>query len=257
MALDVPGPEREALGRLLTLDRYPRTADYDPLWVIEHMMGPNPLWLAEALTAVMPLAPGMRVLDLGCGKALTSIFLAREFGVQVWAADLWIKPAENWERVQEAGLAGQVHPLSVEAHTLPFADGFFDAVVSIDAYQYFGTADLYLGYLLRFLKQGGQLGIVVPGLVEEQPVLPPPHLAGHWQWEMCCFHSPAWWQQHWEKTGLVTVEAADLVPHGWEDWMLWNQACARVGRGFPEEIPLLEADGGRLLCFSRVVATRR
>ena len=35
------------------------------------------------------LEPGMRVLDLGCGKGLSSIFLAKEFGVQVWAADLW------------------------------------------------------------------------------------------------------------------------------------------------------------------------
>jgi cyclopropane fatty-acyl-phospholipid synthase-like methyltransferase len=36
----------------------------------------------------MNLQPGMRVLDLGCGRALSSIFLHREFGLQVWAADL-------------------------------------------------------------------------------------------------------------------------------------------------------------------------
>ena len=55
-------------------------------------MGPNVLWLTEALTQVLPLEPGMRVLDLGCGAAISSIFLARELGVQVWAADLWIEP---------------------------------------------------------------------------------------------------------------------------------------------------------------------
>jgi cyclopropane fatty-acyl-phospholipid synthase-like methyltransferase len=37
----------------------------------------------------------MRVLDLGCGRAATSIFLRREFGVQVWATDLWTNASEN------------------------------------------------------------------------------------------------------------------------------------------------------------------
>jgi cyclopropane fatty-acyl-phospholipid synthase-like methyltransferase len=35
-----------------------------------------------------------RVLDLGSGKGSTSVFLAKEYGVQVWAADLWIEPSE-------------------------------------------------------------------------------------------------------------------------------------------------------------------
>ncbi|MEZ5227484.1 MAG: hypothetical protein R2710_12635 [Acidimicrobiales bacterium] len=46
-------------------------------------MGPNALWLTEALTEVMTIEPGMKVLDLGCGKAMSSIFLAKEFGAQV------------------------------------------------------------------------------------------------------------------------------------------------------------------------------
>jgi cyclopropane fatty-acyl-phospholipid synthase-like methyltransferase len=43
---------------------------------------------------------------MGCGKAISSIFLAKEFGVEVWAADLWVKPTENWERIRGAGLDG-------------------------------------------------------------------------------------------------------------------------------------------------------
>jgi ubiquinone/menaquinone biosynthesis C-methylase UbiE len=51
-----------------------------------NVMGPHPLWLAEWLTGAMRLEPGMRVLDLGCGTALTTVFLAREFGVHVTAS---------------------------------------------------------------------------------------------------------------------------------------------------------------------------
>ncbi len=43
-----------------------------------------------------------------------------------------------------------------------FAADFFDAIVSFDAYQYFGTAGLHLGYLVDFLKPGGKIGVVMP-----------------------------------------------------------------------------------------------
>jgi cyclopropane fatty-acyl-phospholipid synthase-like methyltransferase len=69
-------------------------------------MGPNVLWPTEFLCEAMDLRAGMRVLDRGCGKALSAIFLAREFGVQVWAADLWISATENAPRSR--GVAGWV-----------------------------------------------------------------------------------------------------------------------------------------------------
>ncbi len=248
--------EREELRRLLALDRYPRSAAYDPQWVVENMMGPNPLWLAESLSRVMTLEAGMRVLDMGCGRALTSIFLAREFGVQVWATDLWVTATDNWQRIRDAGVAGQVYPVHAEAHTLPFAEGFFDAAVSLDAYQYFGTDDLYLGTFARLVRPGGQLGIVTAGFLDEPETVPPAHLAPHWNWQMCAFHSPAWWRRHWEKTGLVTVEVADSLPHGWDDWLHWNEVCESVGRGFASEAELLRADQGATLGFPRMVARR-
>ena len=83
---------------------FPRSAAYDESWVTANRMGPNVLWLAESLAERMELEAGARVLDLGCGRAISSVFLAREFGAEVWATDLWIKPTENWERIQAAGL---------------------------------------------------------------------------------------------------------------------------------------------------------
>src|SRR4051794_34627726 len=88
----------EAVAELWRVEQFPRSATYDPAWFHMNHMGPNVLWLTEALTQVMPLEPGMRVLDLGCGTALSSIFLARELDVSVFAADLWVAPSGNWER---------------------------------------------------------------------------------------------------------------------------------------------------------------
>ena len=132
-------------------ERFPRSAEYDPEWIRRNQMGPNPLWLTEWLCEVMALQPGMRVLDLGCGKAISSIFLAKEYGVQVWATDLWIKPADNWKRICQAGLEARITPIYADARKLPYAEGFFEAVVCIDSYIYYGTDDLYLDYLAKFV----------------------------------------------------------------------------------------------------------
>jgi SAM-dependent methyltransferase len=68
---------------ILASELLPRSNKYDPQWIINNQMGLNPLWLTEWLCEKIPLTSGMRVLDLGCGKALSSIFLAEEYGVQV------------------------------------------------------------------------------------------------------------------------------------------------------------------------------
>ena len=154
----------------------PRSGAYDPAWVHENEMGPNALWLSEALCQVMQINPGMRVLDLGCGKAMSSIFLAKEYNVEVWAADLWINPTENLSRIREAGVEDHVFPIYSEARSLPFADGFFDAIVSLDSYHYYGTDVHYLeNYLLKLLKEDGQIGIISPASPEAVPLPLPAH----------------------------------------------------------------------------------
>src|SRR5271165_4442555 len=142
-------------------DRFPRSSKYHPDWIIKNGTtgSGNTLWLTEWLAGAMELKPGMRVLDLGCGRAISSIFLVREFGVQVWATDLWIGASENLLRVRDAGLHDQVFPIHADARALPYAGDFFDAIVCIDAYPYFGTDEIYLSYLTHFVKPGGQIGI--------------------------------------------------------------------------------------------------
>lgn len=256
---------KERMVELLKNDRFPRSAKYDPEWVLKGWMGPNVLWLTEWLCEKMKLRPGMRVLDMGCGKALSSIFLAKEFGVQVWANDLWISAAENWQRIREAGLENQVYPVYAEAHSLPYADEFFDVIVSLDSYQYYGTDDLYLSYFHKFLKPGGQIGIVVPGLVKDFNGPVPEHLTlprkeggPLWVDECWCFHTADWWRRHWDKMSFIKEVAADYLPDGIQYWLQYEKACEEAGTlMFPSEAETLEADGGRYLALLRIVAQKK
>ena len=157
-----------AVDERLISDRFPRASGYHPDWVLASVSGgANALWLTEWLCEALDLRPGMRVLDLGCGRAMSSIFLRREFGVQVWATDLWFSPSENLQRIRDAGVEDGVFPIHADARALPFAAEFFDAIVSIDSFFYYGTDDLYLNYLARFVKPGGPIGIAEAGLMNE------------------------------------------------------------------------------------------
>jgi SAM-dependent methyltransferase len=251
-----PGAFRE----LMRHDDYPRASAYDPLWAHLNHMGPSVLWLTEALTQVLALEPGMRVLDLGCGSAISSIFLAREFGVQVWAADLWIEPSSNRTRVDEAGVGDRVFPIEAEAHALPFAHGYFDALVSIDSYHYFGTDVRYLSYAAQFVRPDGHIGIVIPGNAVDPDELSAEQLAGApYGADYFTFRSAGWWRRHWSRTSGVEVTHADMVPDG---WTLWHQH-ARANEAW-DGIPLAETGDGALLLsehgrhlgFARVTALR-
>ena len=257
-----PAQMIDDLRQRLNRPRFPRSAGYDPRWLVDNWMGPSAIWLMEWLCSGLDLAPGARVLDLGCGKAVTSIFLAKEYGVQVIAADLWVKPTENWQRIDAAGQARSITPLLAEAHDLPFAEGYFDAVVCIDAYHYFGTDELYLPYLSRFLAPGGQLGIVVPGLTAEIDDRLPDHLRPHWEPDFWAFHSPTWWERLWNRSGVVEEVRADFLQDGWRDWLAWSEAVLdntdnEVARRLvPREVAMVQADAGRHLGFTRVIARR-
>jgi cyclopropane fatty-acyl-phospholipid synthase-like methyltransferase len=149
------------------LNKFPRSKKYDLNWMKRNEMGPNSVWLTEFLTDKMQFKQGTKVLDLGCGKACSSIFLAKEYKVNVWATDLWIDATTNFQNVKEMDAEANVFPIYSEAHQLPYAEEFFDSIVAVDSYAYFGTCDLYLNYILKFLKPGGQIGIVSPGVKQE------------------------------------------------------------------------------------------
>jgi SAM-dependent methyltransferase len=240
--------------RLLS-PRFPRSAHYNPDWIIANASGGAPaLWLAEWLTSAMELRPGMRVLDLGCGRASTSIFLRREFGVQVWATDLWFSAAENAQRIRDAGVEDGVFPIHADARSLPFAPDFFDAIVCIDSYPYYGTDALYLNYLAHFVTPGGPIGVAGAGLTREIEGPLPAHLEAWWTQDYWAFHSAVWWRRHWERTGLLDMAVTDTLEDGWRLWLDWHRAVAPDNA---TEIQAVETDAGQYLGYVRLVGLRR
>jgi SAM-dependent methyltransferase len=183
--------------------------------------GAGGLFLVFDTARRMKLEAGMRILDLCCGNCASSIFLAKHFDVSVVAADIGVDPTDNWKRVQEAGLEDRVLPIRMDATQLLLPYEYFDAVFCMNSYFYFGTDDAYLPYLIRFLVNGGRIGIASPCYADElSPETPPeyyfdaPGFA-----ESHAVHSPQWWRKHFEKEKSVEILACEANPWGREYWL--------------------------------------
>ena len=233
--------------------KHPRSDAYDPSFVRANMMGPNAMKLLEELADFLTLKPGMRVLDLGCGMGLTSIFLAREFGVTVFAVDLWISATDNYQRFKEAGLEDRIIPLHAEAHELPFAEAYFDAAISVDSYHYFGHEEAYLdAYLAPLIKPNGQIGVAVPGFLQEYGVDIPAEISPFVKPEYN-FHSCDWWKNLWEPSKLVNVTSCVNLPgcaEAWADWLTSDNEHAISDR------EMMKAEGGKYFNIVGMTAVR-
>ena len=242
----------------MTRSPFPRTERYDRDWVRRNSLGENALAQAEELCRSIPLQPGARVLDLGCGNAISSIFVAREFGAQVWAVDRNVSPTENLARIRDSECGDRVFPLRADARDLPFGAGFFDAAVAIDSYHYFGTDERFLPYLLRFVRGGGHVGIADVAFAREIPNSreAPEFLratfAAHWSF----VHSIAWWKQEWEKTNLVEIVSAGALPQSRA--LLLDYARDRISSHRGDEIARAASlDTGEWLLLFSMVARKR
>ena len=236
---------------------YTRSDRYDMNLVREKSMGPNPIKLEEELLADHRIPQGATVMDLGSGQGLTSVFLVKEYGFRVFAADLWSNPTENKRFFDQMGLTTeQIIPIHADANDLPFAEEFFDAVISTDSYNYFGRDPEYLGkHLLPFVKHGGYLYIVVPGMKKDCHDDLPAELLLSWTPDQLDYlHDTAYWTNiicQTEGIEILSIHEMESNEEVWNDWLACDNEYARGDR------KSMEAGGGRYLNFVAIVLQRK
>jgi SAM-dependent methyltransferase len=190
-------------------------------------MAPGGLYLAAVMARLMNLKKGDIVLDIGCGRGESSIFLAEHFGVKVVSFDLWVSSTYLSRKFHRRGLRGAVFPVDLDAsQPLPFPDDYFDALFCMQALHSFGTKADVLRSLLRHLEPGGRFVVGGTCFNEELPDGQLPEIFSHtdgWNAEYENYHSPSWWKALFESTRLVDVVDSRELPDGlvmWEDDVL-------------------------------------
>jgi SAM-dependent methyltransferase len=211
----------------------------------EHLTRTFDQWASDGLDAAMEaehgdvvrqvlarleLKPGEQILDLGCGNGWGTRLLAKASpGATAIGVD--IAPAM-------VGRAEELHSFTIRARyevaafeALPFADGRFDRVFSMEALYYAVDLDRALSEAARVLKPGAPLDAIVDYYRES------PQTAA---WE-CAFGVPVhWlgepeWRERLERAGFTQVRfervidargpgaEADFEPsHCYDDYATWK-----------------------------------
>jgi cyclopropane fatty-acyl-phospholipid synthase-like methyltransferase len=224
---------------------YNRSQKYDKSFLSQNFMGPNAILMLDEITQDIELTMDMRVLDLGCGKGLTAIFLAKEYGAKTFAVDLWISATDNYKRFLQMGVDDLVVPIHADASIeLPFAAEYFDALISVDSYHYYGNNDDYFErHLKSLIKKGAPVAIAIPGTKYEMNGIIPDGLAPFLDDEgFATLHCIEWWTQilekHLDNFSIKEMACSDAA---WSDWLAADNPIAK------QDINMIKADNGKYL----------
>lgn len=237
--------------------KYIKSAKYDTPELQAKIMGPNPVKLEEELLLDHKIPAGAVVCDLGSGSGLTSVFLAKEYGFTVYAADLWSDPEENRAFFDEMGIErDRIIPVKADATALPFEKEFFDAVVTTDSYNYFGRDDSYLDEkLLPFVKKGGYIYISIPGMKKDCHQNLPKELLLSWTPEQLDYMRDI---DYWRRTvgkskdsEIIEISEMESNEEVWADWLKQENEYAVGDR------KSMEAGGGKYLNFIKIVLRKK
>ena len=112
------------------------------------------------LCSQLGLGPGQKVLDVGCGIGGAAFYMARHFGVDVFAIDLsqnMINIAKDYWNEQPSGIQHRVQFHIEDATKMEYPENFYDAVYCQDTILHIFEKKQLFERLFKCLKPGGKL----------------------------------------------------------------------------------------------------
>ena len=218
-------------------------------------IGPGGLYLVTRMARLLELKRGEVVLDLGCGKGESSIFLAKHYGVKVFALDLWVNANTMFKHIIKSGLS-DVIPLNLDASKpLPFAEEYFDAIFCMNSLSFFGGDLDTISRLSSHLKVDGVFcvgGETLNCEFSEDQLENPPQVynfaEGVWEDDFLKLHSPPWWENLFTQVDGLEVFHCEELPDGrvmYEDQIQNSQSNGYLGLNRQQAYERRHAGEGR------------
>lgn len=133
-------------------------------WDIAAWYDEMPLWSAPfgmLLLEHLPMEPGMRVLDVGCGTGFPLLELAQRLGQSctVVGLDPWHEAVERARQKAKAWSISNLEIIDGDALAMPFEDGSFDLIVSNLGINNLSKPESALAECCRVLKSRGRIAL--------------------------------------------------------------------------------------------------
>ena len=120
--------------------------------------------ITQQTLAVMDLKPGQRVLDLGCGAGWASRLLAKAVGADAQPGQVvGLDVSDEMIRRARANSTQFDNIMFVvgSAQQIPWQESFFDKVLSVESFYYYGDQGGALDEVRRVTAPGGELYILI------------------------------------------------------------------------------------------------
>jgi ubiquinone/menaquinone biosynthesis C-methylase UbiE len=124
--------------------------------------------------AKLPVGPGERVLDLGCGGGRHAFEVLRR-GADVVAFDMDQSELDNvaamfvaMDKAGEVPVGAGGETVKGTALDMPFEDGSFDRVIAAEVLEHIPDDMTAMAEIFRVLKPGGSAAVTVPSFLPER-----------------------------------------------------------------------------------------
>lgn len=232
--------------------------NYRGFFEAKYLMGPNSMRLLEELTTQLgDFFKGARVMDMGCGQGLSSLYVAKELGVkQLFCVDLWVSANDMQANFEKWGTDDICVPIHADAREMPFPDGFFDVITTVDSYHYFGgEMGFFAEKIWPYVKKGGYFMMCVPGLKKEFEDGVPAVMSEWAGDEVSMFHSCDWWERVLtcgaEDVEWIRSFESSVEKEAWEEWFASGHEYAVRDKEF------FDKGIGEYLNFAAVVIKKK
>ena len=190
--------------------------------------------MQRMLGNTLNLPSGSQVLDAGCGWSPVARLLTEELGYEVTGVDLIRERLSEGRQINIASGLPEINLANADYHRLPFENGIFDGLYTMETAVHADPLEDLLGEFKRVLKPGGRIVLFEYSIPDLNTVPEPVRHLAHRVIDNTGMKSlpqmiHGKWPEILERAGFVEASAKDISENVYASWYhLWKLSFRKI-----------------------------